>query len=93
MSFMSEVICEGYANTSSSETLKEQFNKFCDWRWGHSYGDCDICRREYHKLHIPLRIAEKQKQMMMTRLILSNGIRYSLLSFNDKKPSSLFTLS
>ena len=30
MSFMSEVIWEGYANTSSSEALKEQFNKFCN---------------------------------------------------------------
>ena len=34
MSFMSEVIWEGYANTSSSEALKEQFNKFCDWCLG-----------------------------------------------------------
>lgn len=63
MSFMSEVIWEGYANTSSSEALKEQFNKFCNWCWGHSYGNCDICRREYHKLYIPLRIAEKQKEL------------------------------
>ena len=63
MSFMSEVIWEGYANTSSSETLKEQFSKFCNWCWGHSYGNCDIFRREYHKLYIPLRIAEKQKEL------------------------------
>lgn len=63
MSFMSEVIWEGYANTSSSEALKEQFNKFCNWCWGHRYGNCDICRREYHKLYIPLRIAEKQKEL------------------------------
>ena len=40
MSFMSEAIWEGYANTSSSETLKEQFSEFCNWCWGHSYGDC-----------------------------------------------------
>lgn len=63
MSFMSEIMWEGYANTSSSEALKEQFNKFCNWCWGHSYGNCDICRREYHKLYISLRIAEKQKEL------------------------------
>lgn len=30
---------------------------------GHGYGNCDVCKRGYHKLYIPLRIAEKQQEL------------------------------
>lgn len=63
ISFVTEIIWEGFANTDSSEALKKQFDKFCDWCWGHGYGDCDVCRKEYHKLYIPLKIAEKQREL------------------------------
>ena len=63
ISFVTEIIWEGFANTDSSDSLKKQFEKFCDYCWGHSYGNCDICRKEYHKLYIPLRIVEKQKEL------------------------------
>lgn len=63
ISFVTEIIWEGFANTDSSDALKKQFDKFCDWCWGHGYGDCDVCRKEYYKLYIPLRIAEKQREL------------------------------
>lgn len=63
MSFYGNVILEGYANTSSSQTLKLHFEKYCDWCWGHGYGNCDRCKKGYMKLYIPLRIAEKQKEL------------------------------
>ena len=42
ISFVTEIIGEGFANTDSSDALKKQFDKFCDWCWGHGYGDCDV---------------------------------------------------
>ena len=63
MSFVTKVIWEGFADTSSSEALEEQFHKFCNWCWGHGFGDCTWCRKDYRKLYIPLRIAEKQKEL------------------------------
>ena len=63
ISFVTEIIWEGFANIDSSDALKKQFDKFCDWCFGHGYGDCDVCRKEYHKLYIPLRIAEKQREL------------------------------
>lgn len=63
ISFVTEIIWEGFANTDSSDALKKQFDKFCDWCWGHGYGDCDVCHKGYHKLYIPLRIAEKQREL------------------------------
>lgn len=63
ISFVTEIIWEGFANTDSSDALKKQFDKFCNWCWGHGYGNCDVCKRGYHKLYIPLRIAEKQREL------------------------------
>lgn len=34
MSFATDVMYEEFANTDSSERLKNQFNKYCDWCWG-----------------------------------------------------------
>lgn len=63
MSFYGEIILEEYANTSSSQALKLQFERYCEWCWYHGYGNCDNCRRQYMKLYVPLRIAEKQKEL------------------------------
>ena len=30
---------------------------------GYGYGNCDVGKRGYHKLYIPLRIAEKQREL------------------------------
>ena len=63
MSFYSGVILEGFADTRSSQALKEHFEKYHDWCWYHGLGNCDVCRKQYRKLYIPLRIAEKQKEL------------------------------
>lgn len=65
MSFCTDVIWEGFANTDSSESLKKQFEKYCNWCWGHGYGNCDACRKGYRKLYIPLRISEKQRELRL----------------------------
>lgn len=65
MSFYFEIILQEYANTESSQSLKNQFEKYCNWCWGHGFGNCDLCKREYNKLYIPLRIREKQKELKL----------------------------
>lgn len=34
ISFVTEIIWEGFANTDSSDALKKQFEQFCDYCWG-----------------------------------------------------------
>lgn len=63
MSFYSGVILEGFANTESAQALKSHFENYHEWCWYHGFGDCDYCRKQYRKLYIPLRIAEKQKEL------------------------------
>lgn len=63
MSFYVDCILDGSVDTSSSSILKSHFDSYCSWCWGHGFGNCDICRREYRKLYIPMRIAEKQKEL------------------------------
>lgn len=46
-----------------SQVLRIQFERHCEWCWKHGYGYCDICRKRFHKYYIPLRIAEKQKEL------------------------------
>lgn len=41
-----------------SETLRRQFEAYCEWCWGHGYGNCDICRKEFNKVYRPIRIKE-----------------------------------
>lgn len=43
-----------------SEALKKQFDHYCDWCWGHGYGNCDVCRKVFHRYYIPLRRRELQ---------------------------------
>lgn len=44
-------ICDTDENTyKSSAQLKEHFNDYCDWCWGHGFGSCDKCRKYYHHL-------------------------------------------
>lgn len=71
ISFVTEIIRVGFANTDSSDSLKKQFEQFCDYCWGHGYSNCDVCKKGYHKLYIPLRIAEKQRELGLeeTRVI------------------------
>jgi len=60
MSFFNDVILGKYAD---SKEFKDHFERYCNWCWGHGYGNCDHCRKEYMKLYIPLRISEKQKEL------------------------------
>lgn len=41
-----------------SEILRRQFEAYCEWCWGHGYGNCDICRKEFNKVYRPIRIKE-----------------------------------
>lgn len=43
-----------------SEILKKQFNNYCDWCWGHGYGNCDECRKFFRKYYLPIRKRELQ---------------------------------
>lgn len=46
-----------------SQVLKKQYEAHHEWCWYHGYGNCDVCRKIFHKYYIPLRIAEKQKEL------------------------------
>lgn len=43
-----------------SETLKKHFDNHCNWCWHHGYGNCDLCKKAFHKYYIPLRKRELQ---------------------------------
>lgn len=43
-----------------SEALKKQFDNYHNWCWYHGYGDCDVCRKIFHRYYIPLRKRELQ---------------------------------
>lgn len=53
-----------------SEVLKRQFEKYCDWCWGHGYGNCDVCRKKFNKYYIPIR---KRELQIKNGLILENN--------------------
>lgn len=63
MSFYSNIILRNIANLNSSQDLKNQFRLYCDWCWGHGFGNCKICKQNYNKIYVPLRIREKQKEL------------------------------
>lgn len=46
-----------------SQVLKTQFDNHCSWCWGHGEGNCNLCRKQFMKYYIPMRIAEKQKEL------------------------------
>lgn len=61
---MSLMTCESYfADHKTSQDLKQHFETYCEWCWGHGYGNCDTCRKIYHKLYIPLRKRELQLKL------------------------------
>lgn len=33
---------DGFYN--NKQELENHFSKYCDWCWGHGYGNCDICK-------------------------------------------------
>lgn len=47
----------------SSKELKDQFQNYCNWCWGHGYGNCDICKRIFNKYYIPIRKIELQEKL------------------------------
>lgn len=51
---------EWFEHHKNSFELKEHFKSYCEWCWGHGFGDCDVCKKIYHKLYIPLRKKELQ---------------------------------
>lgn len=58
---MSLILDEDYfTGHKTSKELKEHFKDYCDWCWGHGYGNCDECKKIYRKLYIPLRKKELQ---------------------------------
>lgn len=48
-----------------SEGLKRQFEHHCNWCWYHGFGHCDICRKNFNKCYIPIRIREKQQELKL----------------------------
>ena len=60
--YMSIMMIEDQLITDNLEVLENQFTGHCEWCWGHGYGNCDNCKRLYHKYYIPLKIAELQKK-------------------------------
>ena len=42
----------------SSQSLKEHFNRYCDWCWYHGTGNCDICKRLKNKALLKLKLQE-----------------------------------
>lgn len=56
MSFYS--IKDFLALDKGSQTLQEHFEAHCKWCWGHGYGNCDICRKEFNRIYRPMRIKE-----------------------------------
>lgn len=48
---------------TKTQDLKEHFEAYCKWCWGHGYGNCDACRKIYNKLYIPLRKRELQLKL------------------------------
>lgn len=58
---MSLIMDENYfTDHKTSQDLKQHFETYCEWCWGHGYGNCDACRKIYNKLYIPLRKKELQ---------------------------------
>lgn len=45
-----------------SQALKRQFERHCNWCWGHGYGNCDVCKRAFGKVYRPMRIRELTAQ-------------------------------
>ena len=59
MAFFSVVDDEDWeVENRSSEQLKEWFKNYCDWCWGHGYGNCDNCRKFYKHLLYRIKIKE-----------------------------------
>lgn len=56
---------EYFEHHTNSQELKEHFESYCDWCWGHGFGNCDACKKTYRKLYIPLRKKE---------LLIKNGL-------------------
>lgn len=62
---------EYFEHHTDSKELEEHFNKYCEWCWGHGYGNCDACKKIYNKLYISLR-----KKELQTKLGCLRGNRY-----------------
>ena len=61
---MGWVEIESYLDVSKdSSKLKEQYEQYCDWCWGHGYGNCDYCKQQFGKLYRPIRIQEIKQRL------------------------------
>lgn len=63
MSIIQLEIDESLIINETSDVLKSQFNNYCDWCWGHGYGNCDKCKKVFNHYYLPLKIKEKQKEL------------------------------
>lgn len=52
-----------FMNRDNSEAMKNHMNRHCNWCWGHGSGNCTICRSQFNKVYIPVRIREIQKEL------------------------------
>lgn len=47
----------------TSESLKKWFNDYCEWCWGHGFGDCDKCKKYYKHILYRVKMREfKERQ-------------------------------
>ena len=59
MAFWSVVNDEDFEAENRTEGgLKRWFNEYCDWCWGHGYGNCDRCRKYYKHLLYRVKMRE-----------------------------------
>lgn len=47
----------------NSETIKRQFENYCNWCWKHGHGNCSTCKRLYNKVYIPVRKKELKEKL------------------------------
>jgi len=52
----------------TDEQLKAHFNTYCNWCWGHGYGNCDACHKYYNHLRYLVKMREfKAKKVLEKR--------------------------
>lgn len=41
---------EWFEHHKNSLELKEHFDSYCKWCWGHGFGNCDVCKKNISQL-------------------------------------------
>ena len=37
---------ENFDDKATAEENKRHYHNYCEWCWGHGYGNCDWCKKE-----------------------------------------------